>query len=328
MIAVTGANGLLGSYIVKHLLEQQRACIAIYRNASDITLLPSQHPLLSWRNADIEDPVSLEEAFKDVHTVIHAAAMVSFHPRRRQKIMDVNVGGTRNVVNACLNLGVKKLIHISSVAALGRQKNQTFIDENNKWVDSAMNSTYGESKYFAELEVMRGQEEGLDTVMLNPSVIFAAADWSKSSAKLFKYVWDEKPFFIDNHLNFVDVRDVASATAQLIDRSFPGERFILNAGALPLKEVFGKIATRFNKKAPRIEINATAMKTLAFLEGFRSWLSGSEPLITTETTRLAGTRFLYDNTKVKKALNLQFQTIDQTLDWCCEHYIHGFGAKN
>jgi dihydroflavonol-4-reductase len=129
MIAVTGANGLLGSFIVRKLIEQNEPFIALKRKGSDLSLLADVQAGIRWKDADILDPVSMEEALENVSEVIHAAAMVSFNPRDSRRIFMVNVEGTRNVVNACLTGNVKKLVYISSVAALGRLKGQTEIDE-------------------------------------------------------------------------------------------------------------------------------------------------------------------------------------------------------
>jgi nucleoside-diphosphate-sugar epimerase len=208
MIAITGGNGLLGSFIIRELINTNQPFVAFKRNNSDISLLRDVSEKITWRDADVLDPVSLNEALNDITHVIHAAAIVSFNPRDAKKIYNVNVLGTRNITNACLNAGVRRFVHISSVAALGRQKDQTIIDEQNKWIDNPLNSTYAESKYYAELEVFRAQEEGLSTVIINPSVILAPTDWTRSSAQLFKYVYDEKSFYIDGSLNYVDVRDV------------------------------------------------------------------------------------------------------------------------
>lgn len=321
MIAVTGANGLLGSFIVRRLLASGLPFVALRRRQSDTSLLDDVAGRITWAEADVNDPVALEEALKNVTSVIHAAAIVSFNPREKDRIHEVNVIGTRNVVNACLALGVGKLIHISSVAALGRLKGQELVSENNKWVDNPLNSAYAESKYKAELEVYRGYEEGLQTTILNPSVILAPADWNKSSAKLFKYVWKERRFYIDNHFNYVDVRDVADVAVRMITESFSGHRFILNAGRLPLIQFFTLTAKRFNKRPPSFRANPALIKTLSFLEMTRSRLTGSEPLITRETARLANTRFFYSNEKIKKQLKFEFKSIDETLDWCCQYYI-------
>lgn len=312
---------MLGSFIVRKLLAQGEPFIALKRSNSDVSLLADVQSSIQWKDVDILDPVSTGEALENVSEVIHAAAVVSFNPRDARKIFRVNVEGTRNVVNACLNGHVKKLVYISSVAALGRLKGQAEIDEGQKWTDNPLNSTYAESKYLAELEVFRAHEEGLNTVIVNPSVILAGADWNKSSAKLFKYVWDERPFYIDSFLNYVDVRDVADATYRLLRADHRGERFILNAGAIALPEFLNKMAVRFSKKPPAMRLNKTILRLVAAGESVRSWFSRSEPLITRETARLAGTRFLYRNEKIKKQLNFEFQTIDQTLEWCCEYYM-------
>jgi dihydroflavonol-4-reductase len=326
MIAVTGANGLLGSFIVRRLLKANERCIALRRHSSDISLLEDAGKI-NWQHADILDPISMEEAFKNVDVVVHAAAMVSFNPRERKKIHEVNVVGTQNVVNACLAAGVKRLIHISSVAALGRTRENPFITEDNKFIESSLNSTYAETKYLAELEVYRGQEEGLGVIVVNPSVILAPADWNKSSAKLFKYVYDQKPFYIDNNLNYVDVRDVAEAIYRLIRAEMLGEKFILNGGNIRLKDFFAIAASKMNRKPPGIQLGTSTVSMLARLEMLRSSLTGSEPLITPETAKLAGTNFTYSSEKAKNALALKFQTIDETLEWCCGHYLN-YLAKN
>jgi dihydroflavonol-4-reductase len=327
MIAVTGANGLLGSYIVRRLIAEQKEFVALKRSNSDLSLLSDVASKIKWIDADVTNPVTLEEAFADVTQVIHAAAIVSFNPRLSKKLFHVNVTGTRNVVNACLASGVKKLIHISSVAALGRLKGETTIDENHKWIDNPLNSTYAETKYLAELEVFRGQEEGLNTILVNPSIILAAADWSKSSAKLFKYVWDQKKFYAERDLNFVDARDVASAVVTLLEVDAPGERFILNAGTLRLHDFFSKIAGHFNRKAPTIKLSQSMLQVISRVEAVRSWFTRSEPLITRETARMAGSYFVYNNKKIRNQLNFEFQSIDETLKWCCDYYITLSNAK-
>jgi nucleoside-diphosphate-sugar epimerase len=321
MIAVTGATGLLGSYIVRKLCENNIPFVALKRKGSNTSLLNDLKEKITWRDVEITDPVSLEEAFAGATGVIHTAAYVSFNPRKANIIFQINKEGTRNVVNACLVNNIKRLLHVSSVSALGRQKGQTIIGEENKWVDNGSNSTYGESKYNAELEVFRGQEEGLSTVIINPSVILGFSNWDKSSTQLFKYVWRERSFYINGSLNYVDVRDVAEIALRLFNSSIEGERFILSAGSLPFKTFFDKAAERFQKKGPTIKVNHTMAQLLAGIENVRARLKGSEPIITRETVRLVDTFFEYDNQKVKKALNFNFQTIDSTLQWSCEEYM-------
>lgn len=327
MIAVTGANGLLGSYVVRELLDKNIPFVALIRPGSDTSLLTDVHDKITWRVADVLDAVALHDALAGASGVIHAAAIVSFNPRDKAKLFTANIEGTKNVVDVCLLLGIKRLLHISSVAALGRLKNQGVITEENKWTESALNSAYAESKYRAELEVFRGQEEGLSTLVVNPSVILSRSDWNRSSSQLFKYVWKQNPFYIDGSLNYVDVRDVSKAIIGLYHSVYEGERFIINAGSIPYPDFFKAVAKRLNRKPPRIKLSKGALTWLARAEQIRSALTGANPLVTPETARLAESRFLYSNSKITGALNLTFQPIEQSLDWCCAWYRDQAGKK-
>ncbi len=327
MVAVTGANGLLGNFIIRKLLDQNESVLALKRSGSDISMLNDIDNKITWCDVDILDPVSLYEAFEKVTHVVHTAAIVSFNPRKARAVMDVNVQGTRNIVDACLALGIKRLIHISSVAALGRQKGQSHIDEKSKWVSNVPNSVYAESKYASELEVFRGQEEGLSTVILNPSVILGPGNWDRGSSQLFKYSWEEKPFFADGFLNYVDARDVAKIACQLLHHKIEGERFIVSGGNISFTDFFGKIAKQFNKKAPHIKLGKSLLYLLARIESVRTRFATSEPIITPETVRFSGTEFRYENQKIKNLLPVEFQAIDETVQWCCEYYIQKMNQK-
>jgi len=206
-------------------------------------------------------------------------------------------------------------------------KGQTLIDEENKWIEDAHHTAYATSKYLAELEVFRGQEEGLSTVVLNPSVILAPADWNKSSAQLFKYVWDERLFYIDGSLNYVDVRDVATAACLAMKSGMENERFIVSAGVVSFKDFFDAVARRFGKRPPMVKLNKKLIKIVAGFEALRAKFHRSEPLITPDTARLADTYFQYQNGKLKKAFPFEFHTLEHTLDWCCEYYIQKFSGK-
>jgi dihydroflavonol-4-reductase len=326
MIAVTGANGLLGSYVVRALLDKKIPFVALKRQGSDVSLLSDVNNNIAWRVADVCDTDSLSEAFKDVSGVIHTAAVVSYHEKDKEFINYVNVEGTRNVVNVCLQLQIEKLLHVSSVAALGKSGNQV-ITENNKWVDSSTNSNYAISKYRAELEVWRGMEEGLKCSMVNPSLILAPTDWTKSSAQLFKYVWDERPFYTDGSFSAVDVRDVADCIVRLYQSGIERERFIVYAETISYKDFFSKAAKYFEKNPPGIKVGKSLLQLAAFTEGVRGKLTGSTPLVTKETARMAGRHFTYSNDKIKKALGIEFQPIDDTIAWCCREYLKKISVK-
>lgn len=328
MIAVTGANGLLGSYLVRKLIERKIPCVAIKRKNSNTSSLADIDQLVTWREADVLDYESLLEAFEGVTGVIHTAAVVSYHKRDRDMLYAINVEGTKHVVNACLHLGLNRLLHISSVAALGKEKGQQLVDETSKWIEGNVVSNYADSKYKAELEVWRGQEEGLSTVVVNPSVILAPTDWDRSSAQLFKYVWQQRPFYTEGTVSTVDVRDVAECVVRLYESSIQAERFILTGEKISYLDFFSKAAATFQKRPPFIRVGKPLLQVVAFLEAVRGTLTGSAPLVTKETAQLAGRSFTYSNEKVKKALGVEFQSIESSIQWCCEQYMKKIALKN
>lgn len=320
MIAVTGANGLLGSYIVRMLLKNSLPFVALKRKGSDVSLLDDVSLYITWRDADVTDYESLLESLYDCSGVIHAAAVVSYHQRDKDTMFLVNVEGTKHVVNACLHLGISRLLHVSSVATLGKIQSQIIIDEQSKWIDGVSVSNYAETKYKAELQVWRGHEEGLSTVMVNPSVILAPTDWQKSSAQLFKYVWDERPFYTEGMLNVVDVRDVAEVIVRLYSSTIEAERFIVSGTQLSYKVFFTTIAKHFEKRPPHIKVGKSLLRFASIVEFMRASITGSSPLVTKETVQLVGKNYLYNNQKIKNALGLDFQPVDSSIEWCCQEY--------
>jgi nucleoside-diphosphate-sugar epimerase len=320
MIAITGANGLLGNFILKKFISEKMPTVGLRRVNSDLSFVPEEFKKIEWRVADVNDSNSLLESLKDIDTVVHTAAVVSFDPRAEDKIYNTNVEGTRNVVNACLSLGVRNLIFISSVAALGRKKGQTKINESNQWTESELNSDYAKSKYFSELEVFRGQEEGLNISIVNPSVILAPANSGKSSAQIFSYVQKERSFYTDGNINYVDVRDVAEVVFKLYTEKIIGEKFIANAGQVGLKELMDQIAIRLNKKPPTIKINSNLLQVAAWLEEMRCRITGSEALISRQSVKMPKEKFIYQNEKSIKFLKMEYRSLAETLDWCCNHY--------
>jgi nucleoside-diphosphate-sugar epimerase len=323
IIAVTGASGVVGSAIVRRLLRDNIQTRCIIRSAASPGLLSSIKEPIEIVESDVLDMAGLIEAIDGVDAVVHSAGYVSFNPRRKDRIFDINIQGTRNVVNACLVHGTKKLVHISSVAALGKQKPGTIIDEGSRWVSGAITSDYSHSKYLSELEVYRGQEEGLNISIVNPSVVLAAGDGERSSSRLLGYVWRERPFFTDFNLNYVDARDVAEIVVRLVEgnlKDFNGERFIANAGSVPIKKVFELIAERFKKRAPGIRISPALARTAARFEELRAAITGGEPAISRHSMRLLRDEVSFENVKAKKVLGMEFQTLENTLDWCCHEF--------
>ncbi len=315
---ITGATGFIGSFIVRKFLENGYKIRALTRREGHFGLLSDISDRIEWLIGDILDIPSLEMAIKDGDIVVHAAAIVSFDKNEQEKMLQTNIEGTKNVVNVCLEINIKKLVFISSVASLGRTKKQQTINENAKWDNEGEDSVYARSKYFAEMEVWRGIAEGLPAVMLNPSVVLGAGDWDVSSTQIFKYIYQKKPFYAKGKVNFVDVRDVAVASFLLAENAITEQRFICNAGNIHYKELFEKIATLFSVKPPNILLSTFLSEIFWRLAWIGTLFSKKTPLITKETARMAQQSYFYENDKIKNTLSFDFRNLDDTLAWACE----------
>ncbi len=317
MVAVTGASGLLGQTLVEHLVAAGHPVVAVVRDTK--TTFPEG---VAVRQADVRDPFSLEDAFSGVETVVHAAAMVSFNPRRRDEMFDINVGGTRHVVNTCLQLGIQRIVHISSVSALGRKPGEP-IRESDPWTGQYANN-YAESKHESEMEIFRGAEEGITASVVNPSLILSGLPLHRSSGTLFDYVWRQRSFYTKGHINYVDVRDVADAVSSLVTQPKPGGRFTLCGGRTLFSEFFGEVARRWSRKPPSIAVPTPVAYVMGAAEEFRCLITGREPLLTRQTARLASHSFRYDTSRSTDLLGLRYRPLNETLDWCCAVYAQHF----
>jgi dihydroflavonol-4-reductase len=316
MILVTGGSGLLGAEVITQLLAQGKKVTAIYNT----TALPAfNSSLLTPVQCNILDVVGLDELMQQgITQVYHCAAIVTFNPRRKKELFKINIEGTANIVNAALNAGVGKMAYVSSVAALGKKMTGDIVDETMPWTEENSTSTYGESKYQAELEVWRGIGEGLDAIIVNPSIILGAGNWEAGSSQIFKSVYDEFPWYTKGVNGFVDVRDVAAAMLQLMDSNITAERFIVSAENKTYQDIFDLIAVAFNKKKPYKKVTPFVAEMVWRLEAIKSRFAGKEPLVTKETAASALSKEQYDNSKLKTFLpGFTYRSIETTINQTC-----------
>lgn len=327
-ILITGITGLVGSFTARYFLNSGFQVAGLKRDNSDLSLIKDIHHSIDWFEGDILDILSLERAIEHVNYVVHAAAIVSFAPKDRVSMFKTNVEGTINVVNLCLEKKIKKLCFVSSVAALGRKiPNQNEvnhlikIDEKATWEENELNSNYAKTKYLAEIEVWRGQSEGLNSVIVNPSVILGEADWNKSSTQLLKFAFDEHKFYPEGNLNYVDVQDVAECIYKLMLSDISDERFILSAGQITYKAFFEKVAPRFNKRPPSILLGKSLTGIVWRIAAIKSFFTGDAPLITKETALSSSHSFDYSSDKIQKVLNFSFRVLDESLNRICKNLL-------
>ena len=316
MILVTGGSGLVGTELIKQLLAQGKKVKAIYNKTP---LADFDNENLYPVNCDILDVIRLQEIMVGITHVYHCAAIVSFNKKNIDQLYAVNINGTTNVVNTSTAAGVKKLMHVSSASALGRLKGAQYVTEEIMWTEEDNRNIYGKSKFLAEMEVWRGIGEGLQAIIVNPSVILGGYNWNTGSTKIFKTAFEEFPWFTEGVTGFVDVRDVTKAMILLMESEIINQRFILNSENVSYKNVFTEIAAGFGKKPPYKKVTPFIAGLIWRMEALKSYLTGKEHLLNKETANKALTKVYFDNTKIKKSIpGFVFRPIKETIKDTCE----------
>lgn len=264
---------------------------------------------ITWITGDILDYDSLLDALEGVEKVYHAAAVVSFWPKMREQMFRINVEGTANIVNACLEKKIGKLCYVSSIAALGRSYNKREIDEETPWTESELNSNYAKSKYRAEMEVWRGMEEGLTAVIVNPGVILGEGDWNKGSCRLFRNAFNGFPFYTRGVNGYVDVLDVTRAMLLLMESNIKSERFVLVGENISVKDLFATADTVKRKASRRMEVKPWMAAIGWRIFSAMSLVSGREPMISKEIATTTAHQYYYSSRKIKELLPFRFTPI-------------------
>jgi len=322
-IFITGGTGFFGSYIIKELVEKNYALRAIKRVNSKLPFYIPGDILnkVEWVEGDVLDVLSLEDAMEGIDIVIHSAAVVSFWKKEKKQMYKVNVEGTANVVNAALAKNIKRLVHISSVAALGRKKDGGHVDETRKWEESSINTHYARSKQKAEMEIWRGAGEGLNAIILNPSTLIGYGDWNTSSCAVFKNVHEEFGWYSKGINGFVDVEDAAKAAILMMETTITGERFIINGDNWVFRKLLDTMAESFDKKKSTKEITPVVLSLAWRLEKARSFFTGKKPLLTKQSAKVALSKTYFENGKILKALpGFSFTPLEESIAKACKKY--------
>jgi len=335
MILVTGGTGLVGTHLLMDLLNYETPIRAIYRSDNALEKVRKIFALynikweqtlhkIEWIKSDLLNTEVLIDAFKNVEYVYHCAAMVSFNKSDKTKLFKVNIEGTANVVNLSLAFGVKKFCHVSSTATIGKAKKDGVRDEDCIWENDGSFSNYSISKYFSEMEVWRGSEEGLNVVIVNPSIIIGPGDWMQSSSNLFLKVWKGLRYYSKGMNAFVDVRDVSRAMVELMNSSIKSERFLVIGENLSFEDLFNNIASNLGRSLPSVEVKSWMTSFIWRFEAVRSFLFGADPLVTRESAKSAISKVRYSNDKIKDRLGLKITPIKSSVEHTCKMFLKDY----
>ena len=336
--AVTGGTGMTGSYLLFKLVEKGYEPKALKREKSDLNIPrkifnalseygESLFSKITWFEGDLTDYNSVSEIIKGSDYVYHTAAVVSFKPKDRETMLYNNIEGSANVVNASLTHSVKKLCHVSSVAALGNTSGNKLLTEDIELSDFNDASDYAVSKFKSEQEVWRGIAEGLNAVIVNPSIILGTGNWKIGSPRLIKTIWDGLKYYTNGINGFVDARDLTEIMIRLTESEISGERYIINAENIAYRDLFNQIADNLNKKRPSKFANSYMLHTLKFFDSLRYSLTGKEPRATKYTLRSAQRKHGCSNEKIKAELNYQFMPVEQSLKDICQIFLNEFNTN-
>jgi nucleoside-diphosphate-sugar epimerase len=324
MVLVTGGTGLVGAHLLLHLVESEDKIVAIYRNKKTIAkpkALFNQFQKetlfskITWIAADILDIPSLELAFQNIEYVYHCAAQISFDPKNENLLRKVNIEGTANIVNFCIDKHVKKLCHVSSIAALGDLKeHETILTEETEWNPEASHSDYAITKFGAEMEVWRGQQEGLKVVIVNPGVIFGSTIWETGSGGFIKKIKNNFPFYSNGSTGYIGVFDVVTVMTLLMKSDISGERFSLVSENLTFKEVIFLIAEKMKAKKPSFEIKPWMTALFWRLDWLVSFVFRTKRKLSKHSSETLHSIERISNAKVIRVLNYKFQSIENVIE--------------
>jgi dihydroflavonol-4-reductase len=324
MILITGATGLVGSHLALQLLQTNPIPIrAMYRNSQSINktkaLFTTQNKaelfeLIIWVEADISDVPSLEIAFENIEYVYHCAALISFDPNDEKALRKVNIEGTANIVNFCIDKKVKKLVHVSSIAALGDLAiDEKEITEKTEWNPEKLHSDYAISKFGAEMEVWRAQQEGVATVIVNPGVIIGAGFWQSGSGLLFTSIKNGLSFFTAGSSGFICVTDVVKIMQQLMELDVQSQRYILIAENISYQKVLTNIAQELQVKKPSIQAQGWLLNIAWRLDWLFCKLTKSKRKISRYGVNSLLSSDFICNQKLTDLLQFDYQSVNKCL---------------
>jgi dihydroflavonol-4-reductase len=317
MILITGATGFLGSELAKQLVDKGETIRCTKRSTSVIPALLIPYPRIEWVDADMLDIFALEEALTHVKQVYHCAAWVSLKQADKEPMINTNVQGTGNLVNLCLDCDIK-LVHVSSIAAIGQAKPGELITENHHLDVSTEYDGYAISKLESEMEVWRGIAEGLKAVIVNPSLIIGANAGIWGSGQLFETVRKGLKFYTEGTAGFVDVEDVAKCMIALMESNITGQRYIISAENRDYKRLTAEIAKGFNVPPPSTLAKPWMMELAWRGAAVAGYITRSRPALDKIAAKSSTQTRDFDNSKIKAVVDIEFKPISKSIAEICE----------
>jgi dihydroflavonol-4-reductase len=315
LTVVTGATGHLGNVLLRSLVAEGatglRAVVAPGHSTASIADLD-----VEIVEADMRDYASLLDAFRGADTVFHLAGIVSIAAGGFERLRETNVGGTRNVLAACREAGVGRLVYTSSVHALVEPPHGTCLDETLLIDPARVRGAYAKTKAEATLLVFAAAEEGLDAVVVFPSGIAGPYDYrpSETGQLLLDCFSGRLKAYVDGAYDFVDVRDVAQGLITAATKGRRGHGYLLSGHEITVKELLGTVENITGARAPRWRLPFGFTRTVSFLIPAYYWVRRERPLFTTYSLDVITSNCLMSYEKAERELDYSPRPLRQTLE--------------
>jgi nucleoside-diphosphate-sugar epimerase len=331
MVFVTGATGILGRVIVLELLKKGKNVRAAKRPTSNLDEVRHSYAFytenpddffnrIDWVDVNFDDVSALQNILKGVEEVYHCAAKVSFHPKDEKEMYHTNIKGTENLLYACENSEVKKILHVSSIAVLDNFNEKGELDEESDFNPKLEHSAYSLSKHLSEMEAWRASAEGLNVVIINPGMIIGSGNWGTSSGDIFP-TFEKNGFTFSGGTSYIDVRDVAEISIELMEKNIFGERFIIvseNKSYAELgKQIRSKLGLKEAKILSKFQLNLGRWANILF-----GWLIPKLRMITKTNIEAISTLNVISSQKIKEQLDYQFISVSESVDFHLNNYIN------
>ena len=320
MLVVTGATGLLGNVLVRGLVAREAAPVRVLaRPTADMRALAGLD--LEVVHGDVRDPASLLAAFAGADMVFHLAGIVSIERGGLPRLRETNVEGTRNVLAACRQAGVRRLLHCSSIHAFVVPAAGSCLTEESPIDPSQAAAAYDRTKAEATLLVLDAAKQGLDAVIVFPTGVLGPYDFrpSYTGELILACAQGRLHAYVDGAYNFVDVRDVAAGIIAAAEKGRSGEGYILTGHNVTVRELLHAVETAAGAPAPRLRLPFGLVRAFSFLIPTYYWATRQKPLFTTYSLDVISSGCTMTNDKAERELGYRprpfAETMDDTVRW-------------
>jgi len=313
MVVVTGATGHIGNVLVRELSTRNEKIRAVIPFGEDTTAIKDLD--LEIVRGDVRDIELLKQAIEGADIVYHLAGIISILPGKRWLLQEVNVKGTRNVVEACLKSRVKRLVYVSSIHAIKGPPRGTVIDETQPFDPSSVLGDYAKSKAQATLEVLEGVRKGLDAVIVCPTGVIGPYDFKGSDMGqlILSYIHNKMKACIDGAYDFVDVRDVAKGIVLAAEKGKKGQSYILSGERISVPGLFSMLEKITGIRAPKFKVPCQLARVIGIVATPYYLLTKSKALITKDSIDVLASNSYISSQKAKHELGYTSRPIWESL---------------